>query len=488
MSNLGVHAIYRLLNGYPNVVCERVFWERGQTTAPVSIESGRPLSDFAAIAFSVTYELDYFNVVAILRAAALPLRSEERDEDHPLVIAGGACITANPMPLAPFFDLLAIGEAEPILPPLVEALAEGAGGDREELLRALAEIPGVYLPASGNSVTRQWTADLDARPVTTTILTRDTELGNLFLIEAERGCGWGCRFCLVSGAFRPVRFGAVDGIVAAAEEGLRHRKRIGLVGAAVTDHPRIEELVGQLRGLGAELSISSLRVKPLSPVVLEAVVKSGAKTIALAPEAGSERLRRVIGKRITEDDILAAVGRVAEAEVRQLKLYFMIGLPTETDEDIDEIIRLARACKAVLDRRRGGGRLTLTVSPFVPKANTPFQWLGMTPAAVLESRLALLKYRLQPRGIAVKNESLAWSLVQGALARGDASLAGVLASVEAVSLAGWRKALATHGISGDPALATLPKDTALPWDVIDSGIGAEHLGGELDRALAPGDG
>ncbi len=487
MSNLGVHAIYRLLNDYPRVVCERVFWERGQTAAPVSVESGRPLSDFAAVAFSVTYELDYFNVVKMLRASGFPLRAEERDESHPLIIAGGACITANPMPLAPFFDCLAIGEAEPILPALISAMVDNSDSDRAELLEALSGVPGIFVPGrgTGRPVARQWATDLDAFPVTSTVLTRDTELGNLFLIEAERGCSWGCRFCLVSGIYRPARFRSVERLVAEAERGLQYRKRIGLVGPAVTDHPRIEELIGRLRGLGAELSISSLRVKPLSPSVIEAVVQSGARTIALAPEAGSERLRRVIKKSITEDDILAAVATVADQGVRQLKLYFMIGLPSETAADIEEMARLALDCKAVLDRRRGGGRITLPVAPFVPQANTPFQWLGMAPLPVLESRLATLKNRLQPKGVAVKSESLAWSLVQGSLARGDASLAGALTDIETVSLSGWRRSLAAHGIDADNyAETTWPREAALPWDGIDSGTTREHLGHELDRALA----
>jgi len=490
MSNLGVHAIYRLLNDYPDVVCERVFRERGQTTPPASIESGRPLSDFTVVAFSVTYELDYFNVIKILRASGIPLRAEERDASHPLIIAGGACITANPMPLAPFFDCLAIGEAEPILPPMVSRIANG-NGDREELLTALSEVPGVYVPGTetGKRVARQWATDLDAFPVTSTVLTRDTELGNLFLIEVERGCNWGCRFCLVSGVYRPVRFRSVKRLVAEAGQGLRYRKRIGLVGPAVTDHPQIEELTSSLRDLGAELSISSLRVKPLSTRVVEAVVQSGARTIALAPEAGSERLRRLINKNFTRDDVLAAVGTLAELGVRQLKLYFMIGLPTEDDADIDEIARLALDCKAVLDRRRSGGRVTLTVSPFVPKANTPFQWLGMAPLPVLESRLTTLKGQLESKGIPVKSESLAWSVVQGTLARGDASLADVLASIETVSLSGWRKALTAHGIDADNyTQTTWPREVALPWDVIDSGTAREHLSRELDRALASADG
>ena len=359
MSNLGIHSIYSLLNSYQNVVCERAFWEkenRAQQVPALCLESQRPLSDFAVLAFSVSYELDYFNVAHILRASGIPLYAADRDESHPLIIAGGACITANPIPLSPFFDCLCIGEAEPILPAMLPVLSEGIKDRRYKLLRALASVPGIYVPQhnTGTPVVRQWAANLDDFPVTSSILTPDTELGNLYLIEVERGCNWGCRFCLVSNAFRPARFHSIDTLRAQAKIGLRYRKRLGLVGPAVSDHPQIEELVTQLRQIGAELSISSLRIKPLTPILLGEIARGGARTIALAPEAGSHRLRQVIRKGFTEDDILEAVDKVARLGIRQLKLYFMIGLPSETDGDIEEIVRLALKCKDILDRQKTG--------------------------------------------------------------------------------------------------------------------------------------
>jgi len=487
MSNLGIHAIYRLLNNYGDVVCERVFHEKGQNTPPVSLESGRPLSDFAVLAFSVTYELDYFNVVQVLRASGIPLYATERDESHPLIIAGGPCITANPMPLKPFFDCLCIGEAEAILPAMLPLLSEGIGGNRQELLKTLSTLPGIYVPQhhTGTPIARQWVKDLNNFPVTSTVLTPDTELGNLYLIEVERGCGWGCRFCLVSNIFRPVRYRSLDGLLAEAETGLRYRKRLGLVGPSVTDHPHIEELVTRLRQMGAELSVSSLRIKPLSPVVLAGLVRGGARTITLAPEAGSERLRRLIAKGITESDVLNAVGVVAAQGIRRLKLYFMIGLPSESNDDIEEIIRLTIACKDILDKQSCGSRIALTISPFVPKAGTPFQWLPMAPLAVLEHRLSLLKNRLQPEGISVKAESLAWTQVQAVLARGDTTLSQVLADIEEVSLSAWRHAIRESSLDTD-FFAHQQWDTEqeLPWALIDSGTSPEHLRRELERIPA----
>jgi len=484
MSNLGIHALYKLLNSYDKVVAERAFWE-ADSQPPVSLESQRPLSDFAVIAFSVSYELDYFNVARILKASGIPLYAAERGRRHPLVIAGGPCITANPMPLSPFFDSLGIGEAEPIVPDMLPIIAEGIRGERGELLKSLAALAGVYVPQHpAKTVARQWAKNLDDFPVASVVLTPDTELGDLYLIEVERGCNWGCRFCLTGQAFSPMRYRSLESIIAQAEEGLKHRKRLGLVGAAVSDHPQIEELMTSLSRMGAELSVSSLRMAPLSGVVLRELARGGAKTVALAPEAGSQRLRRMIKKGITEEDILMAMRRVAGEGIKQVKLYFMLGLPSETDKDIEEIINLSLECKRILDRHQPGSRLTLNIAPFVPKAGTPFQWLPMARPAVLNKRLSLLKKGLMPRGIKVKAESPAWSQVQGVLARGDARLAKVLADIEEISLSGWRKAVAKHDIDIDfYAHQRWDIRQKLPWDTIDLGTKAGHLELELNRAV-----
>jgi len=488
MSNLGIHALYKLLNSRDRVVAERAFWEteNGQSP-PVSLESQRPLADFAVIAFSISYELDYFNVAHILKASGIPLYAADRDERHPLVIAGGPCVMANPMPISPFFDCLCIGEAEPIVPLVLPVISEGIGGKRGDLLKSLASLPGVYVPQfySGKPVARQWAKNLDDFPVASVIFTPDTELGNLYLIEVERGCNWGCRFCLVNKAFSPMRYRSLESLVAQAEQGLKYRQRLGLVGPAVSDHPHIEELMTKLSDMGAKLSISSLRVSPLSRIVLRELTKSGARTVTIAPEAGSQRLRQLIKKSISEDDILESMDKLSERSIRLLKLYFMIGLPTETDEDIEEIINLTLRYKGILDRQQTGGRIAATISPFVPKAGTPFQWLPMAQPTVLNRRLSRLKKGLMPKGIKIKAESPAWSQVQGVLARGDARLAGVLADIEEISLAGWRKAAARHNIDVDfYAHQRWDIKQKLPWDVIDSGTKAGQLELELSRALA----
>jgi radical SAM superfamily enzyme YgiQ (UPF0313 family) len=483
MSNLGVHAIYSLLNDYRDVVCERVFFD---DKPALSLESRRPLSDFAVLAFSVSYELDYFNVVNILRESGIPLYAADRNDRHPLVIAGGACITANPMPLAPFFDCLCVGEAEPMLPTMLPVLS-GLAGSCSDCLKALSRLPGVYVPlySENKPIVRQWLRNLDDFIASSTVLTRDTELGDMYLIEVERGCSWGCRFCLVGSAFCPMRYHSVERLVEQASPGLEYRKRLGLVGPVVSDHPGIEELLPRLRQLGAGLSLSSLRVSPLSDTVLDEMAKGGARSITLAPEAGSQRLRRLIGKNISRDDILRAVARAAEHGIKQLKLYFMIGLPTETDDDIEEMAALVLECKGIIDKAQPGCRLSLNVAPFVPKAGTPFQWLPMAQLADLKRRMAVLKKALSPKGIKVRNESLAWSQVQGALSRGDTNMAEVLAGMEEVSLAGWRKAVARCQLDAEYyILKQWDVNEPLPWAMLDLGIPQERLIGELNRSLA----
>ncbi len=489
MSNLGIQAIYAWLNNRQDTVCERVFREKPENDSSqplVSVESQRPLADFAVLAFSITYELDYFHIPQILQSAGIPVFSRDRDGTHPLIIAGGACITANPMPVAPFFDGVCIGEAEAILPNLLPALQEGAETSREEALKLLGGAPGVYVPQYPQSpVARQWTQSLDEFPVHSTVLTPDTELGDLYLIEVERGCRWGCRFCLMCGAFQPMRVHSVESLMEQAETGLKYRRRLGLVGPTVSDHPQFDQLLNGLKVMGAEISVSSLRIKPLHSLALSELGRGGTNTVALAPEAGSERLRRVIKKGINEDDILKAVQQVSKYNITQLRLYFMIGLPTETDGDAEAIVDLSLKCKDVLEKEKSTTRITLSVAPFVPKPGTPFQWLPMENLSVIKRRLSNLKIRLQPQGIKVSGDSPAWSEIQAVLARGDQKLATVLAEIKDTTLPAWRKAMKKHSLDIDYyAHQRWLTDAALPWSAIDSGISPNHLKAEAKRALA----
>ncbi|MBI4320450.1 MAG: radical SAM protein [Chloroflexi bacterium] len=502
MSNLGFQTIYALLNSYDTVVCERAFWAgqdlHGAGEQIVSIESQRSLDEFAALAFSMTFELDYFNLVAILRQAKIPLFASQRDERHPLLIAGGPCISANPEPVAPFFDVLAIGEGEAIVGSLTDVLRQGIHDDRGNLLEAMAQLPGIYVPslyqtarnvegstrsiavpsnppACPATVERQWVTDLDTYPVHSEVLTDDTELGSMYLIEVSRGCARGCQFCLAGFTFLPARERSFENVLEQARVGLGHRSTIGLVGAATTDYSQIGPLATRLRELGARVAVSSLRMDSLTEELLRALLDGGTKTITLAPEAGSERLRRVINKRLSEEQILQTADQLAKWKTRRLKLYYMVGLPTETEEDVGDIARLTLDIKRRLDAD-GKSQVTLNISPFVPKAQTPFQHESMMEAHVLDSRIKRIQKELRRPGIAVRSESPEWSEVQAVLAKGDRRLAGVLAAMEKTTLVSWRKALEQTGLSADYYIRRRPAPgETVPWAFVRSGVRPDHV-------------
>jgi radical SAM superfamily enzyme YgiQ (UPF0313 family) len=427
--------------------------------------------------------MDYFTLVAILRSAGIPARASARDESHPLVIAGGPAVSANPEPVAPFLDAILIGEIEPIAQPLTNALHHIAE-DPEQGMDALAAIPGVYLPhrqaADPPSIARQWLPNLDACPTHSAILTPRTEFPNMGLIEIARGCGRACRFCLAGYGYRPPRERSVETILKQARSLLAHTERLGLVSAAVSDHTEIDRLAPALRDLGARISVSSMRVDPISLPLLEALAESGTRTLTIAPEAGSARLRQTINKTQTEEDVLRAVESAAEYGLRQIKLYYMIGLPTEAEADIAALVALSLACA-----ERFPGQVTANITPFVPKAHTPFQRVAQAPAGVVQRRIETIKGQLFPRGVAVKAESPALAEIQGTLSRGDRRVADALLAVARPAPGRWKRALASAGVSSEALLGARGEDEDLPWNFIESGVRASYLAREARRADTP---
>jgi radical SAM superfamily enzyme YgiQ (UPF0313 family) len=481
MSNLALHTLYRLFNLQPHVVCERVFWSPRSSDPVMTLEGQRDVMDAAVLAVSLSFELDYINLVGMLKRARIPLLSAERDETYPLVLAGGPAVSANPQPPAEICDAFVIGEAEEIVGPLTDLLWEMIDAPRDELLNALAGLDGVYVPGrSALPVRRLAVLDLDAYPTHTVIQTPDTEFGDMFLMEVSRGCARGCRFCLAGQIYRPLRERSLDNLLGQAESARREHDRIGLVGAAISDYSRISDLVRGLREMDLRISVSSLRVDPLPHDLIAALAASSVRTLTIAPEAGCERLRQAVRKGVTEPQVLAAVDLAQAHRFPALKLYFMIGLPGETRDDVQAIADLTRDAAA-----RFSGEIAINATPFVPKAHTPLQWAAMDSTESLEQKTELLQEALRPDRVQVRAEGAEWARVQGVLARGDARVGRALVEMAGrTSLRAWRKALQRAGLNEGEYLSARTPGDPLPWHVVDSGATAAHLLRERDRAQA----
>jgi len=485
MASLGYQLVYRMLNDMPNASCERVFLpdaidmdEHARTHTEIfTLESLRPLSEFHALAFSVSFELDYINVVRMLDLANLPALSRDRDDHDPIVIAGGPCATFNPEPLADIVDAFVIGDAEEVLPELVNAMEASLGKPRKARLEALASVASVYVPSLYDveyRVRRAVARDLACYPASSIIRTDEAEFGDIGLVEVTRGCPRKCRFCLAGHITRPPRARGV------ALDDLRSGSRSGLVGAAVFDHPEALDICRSIVDAGGEFTVSSVRLETVSPELARLMIEGGQRTLTIAPEAGSERLRRVINKCCAEEQILEAVSAAREAGFARVKLYFMIGLPTETDGDVTAIIgltgRLSREFPAI--------QFQVSASSFVPKPWTPFQWHAMERENVLKKRYARLRSGISSiKNARFTGESPRLALVQGCLARGDRRLGAVLVAA-ARNGGDYGAALrATGADSAHYIHRERSEDEFLPWDHLDMLIDKGYLLAEYKKAL-----
>ncbi len=525
MSNLGFQTIYGHLNQLRDVVCERVFFPDAEDldeylrtgTPPFSLESQRPVTDFHLVGFSVTYEGDYINVLRLLQLARIPLRSEDRRANDPLVLMGGVCAFSNPEPIAPFMDFVVVGEGEELVEELIsvyrdvfEGVAWGARS-REGLFDRLTGIQGIYVPAAYEVtyasdgtvaavipkregvpavVVKRRLKDVNRFETLSLLKAPRAEYGHMALLEVGKGCGRGCRFCLEGQIYRPVRHRSLESLRETVAKLAKESKRVGLVGACVSDYPWIGELMKLLEEYGLEVSISSLRADSLTEDLVAAIQRGGHRTLTIAPEAGTERLRQVIRKAITDEQLYAACDLVRAYGIPNLKCYFMIGLPGETREDVEAIPDLAARLLTRLRRpaRDGGpfGRLTLSISSFVPKPWTPFQWCPFDKLRGLEEKLAVIKTGVRHfPNVRVLHENPREASLQALLARGDRRVADFLEL--AARRGSWRGAL--NEWEGDPDFYTArPRalDETFPWDHFEVGVKKAGLIREFYKAgLAP---
>lgn len=514
MSNLGLHIIYEEINLRNDSVCERIFLPEkkeleayDKTKTPLmSVETQRPMHQFDVVAFDVTFEMDYFHIPLMLRHGRVPIMGKDRTEFDPIVIAGGPCATFNPEPFADFIDAFIIGEGEGIVSRVLDIIRDGKmeGLDRHAILRQLADISGVYVPslympiysedgefkgydiAEGVPKTIKRHFEMLTSGGETVVATNYTEFGAMYIIEVARGCGRHCRFCMAGYCFRVPRVRPLDILKEGVERAEKLGKKVGLMGAAISDYPEVDELVNYIRSKDMRYSCASLRADSLTQAVVDGLADSGQKTITIAPETGSERLRRVINKGISEEHLQNAATLSAKSGIQHMRLYIMIGLPTETDEDIEAIVGLAERTQAHMEKVGCKGRLTLSINPFIPKPFTPFQWMAMDNQKVVEKKLQYIKKALQKnRRIEVLVESPKEAYIQGVLARGDRRLGAVIAACAADrGSKSFKSEMKAAGLDMDNMnYRERSFDEFLPWSHLDMGMQEGYLEMEWKRSI-----
>ena len=514
MSNLGLHIIYEEINLRNDSVCERIFLPEkkeleayDKTKTPLmSVETQRPMHQFDVVAFDVTFEMDYFHIPLMLRHGRVPIMGKDRTEFDPIVIAGGPCATFNPEPFADFIDAFIIGEGEGIVSRVLDIIRDGKmeGLDRHAILRQLADVTGVYVPslyvpiysedgafkgydiADGVPKTIKRHFEMLTSGGETVVATNYTEFGAMYIIEVARGCGRHCRFCMAGYCFRVPRVRPLEILKEGVDRAEKLGKKVGLMGAAISDYPEVDELVMYIRSKDMRYSCASLRADSLTQAVVDGLADSGQKTITIAPETGSERLRRVINKGISEEHLQNAATLSAKSGIQHMRLYIMIGLPTETDEDIEAIVGLAERTQSHMAEVGCKGRLTLSINPFIPKPFTPFQWMAMDNQKTVEKKLQYIKKALQKnRRIEVLVESPKEAYIQGVLARGDRRLGAVLAACAADrGSKSFKAEMKAAGLDMDETnYRERSFDEFLPWSHLDMGMDDGYLEMEWKRSV-----
>jgi radical SAM superfamily enzyme YgiQ (UPF0313 family) len=457
MSNLGFQWVYRLFNRVPDLVCERFFYEAGEPA--VTFETGTPLADFGLLAWSLSWEMDIVHILASLAAAGIPPRREQRDERHPLLLVGGDIARMNPSALTEFVDVFALGDGERLVPRIAELVASGFS--REEFLEAASQIPGFFVPAvqglraeaaqSGKIVIQQPMSRHEITPAFevphSTILTPRTELADKLLIEISRGCTEMCRFCWAAYAMAPIKQYPAASILKVAREARPLTDRAGLIATAVCDHPEITGILQGLASLGYHIALSSIKIDAIEDPILEVLARQGERALSIAPEAGNERLRRHINKKVTDEMLREKVRMIFARGFTRLKLYLQVGLPSETEEDVRDLVRLVGDLHeiAVAEGRRLGRvpQIVPSVNAFIPKPHTPYEDEFLAEEDYLKRQLAFLQAEFERMdNVVFRGMSVTESVWEAYLAKMDESGADILE--EAASGVPVRRIVKTH--------------------------------------------
>ena len=521
MSNLGFQIVYGILNENPAIVSERAFLPEEEelsiykrTDRPLlSFESQTPLQRFDLLAFSLSFQNDYPNVLTMLDLGKIPLLGKDRGEDHPLIVAGGVATFMNPEPLADFIDCFLLGEGEVILKRFFQAYLDlpSSAAKRQEALRILAEeVEGVYVPSlyrvtyKGDGSIGSFEPSIPTIPPRvravrqvpykgplprSEIITPSTEFSDTILVEVNRGCGIGCRFCAAGSVYRPPRAIEEEQILASLEGILAENNRIGLISPSASDLPGIERLTSYILDNGGDFSVASLRAGSLTKGLIENLKRSSQKTLTIAPETGSERLRRVVNKKLTTEQIIEAIILIARTGLFHIKLYFMIGLPTETREDMKDIVSLVKSIRHYVIKESKGrkriGRIRLSINCFVPKPFTAFQWFPMDTVDSLKEKQTLLKRSLSGEGgIGISFDVPKWAYIQSLLSMGDRRVGQMLLATHR-NKGDWRQTFRSSDLNPDFFVYRAKDlDERLPWDFIDHDIQKSFLQEEYHLALA----
>lgn len=483
MSALGFLKVFQMIDETEGVLSERIFTD--------SKTSYIQYKNIDLIAFSVSFEFDYTGVLKILEKYKIPFLSKDRDETHPLILGGGPVLSANPEPFSAFYDFIITGDAEPHLKEVLEFLKRNKNLPKKEKLKRLKDIESIYVPALKSEKIKKAVSVLDDC-TSTPILTENSFFPDTYIIEIERGCPMQCRFCLTSKINHPVRFAPYEKIIEKIDEGLKYTNKLALLGAMICAHPKIDDICRYItakakEGRNIEVSVSSLRADAVSDAMLEMLKLCGQKNVTIAVEAGSERLRNLINKRLKKEDVLSLADKLVKFGFSGLKIYGMTGLPSETYEDLDEFISLLKEIK------KKGLNVIPSFSSFVPKAHTPFQYASREDTKSLEKKCGYLKKNLAKIGIKARFSSPKWDYIQSLLSRGAGALTPYLIDVykAGADLGAYKRIYKEYEKQGllppsdSIALNEQPLDAAFPWDFIEYSFERRILEEEYKRAFMP---